>query len=312
MGRIAVTGGSGFIGSHLVDALVDAGHTVHVLDTHPPHRDDLAFAAIDVTDVDGLTRAFEGVDVVFHLAAVSNINDAFTYPLETLAINVTGTANVWEAARRNSVGRCVLASTVWVYAGALGEGPFDEETPFHTPSSGHIYTTSKIAAEMVVHNFYDMHQQPFTILRYGIPYGPRMREELVIPAFINRAMRGEAITINGDGLQYRNYLYVADLCEAHLLAMGPAGENHVFNLEGLEAISIVHLAETVRDLVDVNTRIEHRPGRFGDYRGQHVSATKAADVLGWTATTPFEIGLRRVVDWYLDRRRVDDAAVVGD
>jgi hypothetical protein len=102
-----------------------------------------------------------------------------------------------------------LASTVWVYAGAIGPGPFDEETPFHLPGAGHIYTSSKIAAEMVVHNYHELYGQPYTILRYGIPYGPRMRDALVIPQFIRRALEGAPITINGDGSQFRNYVYVA-------------------------------------------------------------------------------------------------------
>src|SRR5262245_9165472 len=118
---VAVTGGSGFIGSHVVDHLVDADHAVTVLDTRAPHRDDVGFLRLAVADVDGLTDAFRGVDVVFHLAAVSNVNDAFERPLDCVAINITGTTNVWEACRRNGVRRAVLASTVWVYAGARGD-----------------------------------------------------------------------------------------------------------------------------------------------------------------------------------------------
>ncbi len=169
---------------------------------------------------------------MFHLAAVSNVNDAFERPLDCVAINITGTANVWEACRRNGVRRAVLASTVWVYAGARGDGPFDEDTPFHLPSAGHIYTSSKIADELIVHNYAELYNQPFTILRYGIPFGPRMRDALVIPLFVRRALAGETITINGDGSQFRNYVYISDLARAHVLALGPAAENEVFNLEG--------------------------------------------------------------------------------
>ena len=146
---IAVTGGSGFIGSHVVDRLMAAGHHVTVLDVRPPHRPDVAFTQTDIGDIDRLTELFHGVDVVFHLAGVSNINDAYARPVDTIRINVEGTANIWEASRRAGVGRAVLASTVWVYAGATGSGPFDEETPFHLPRAGHINTSSNIMMVLV-------------------------------------------------------------------------------------------------------------------------------------------------------------------
>ena len=295
---IAVTGGSGFIGSHVVDHLLAAGHAVRVLDVRPPHRPDVAFTETDIVDIDRLTDALRGIDVVFHLAGVSNINDAFARPVETIRINVDGTANVWEASRRAGVGRAVLASTVWVYAGATGPGPFDEETPFHLPSAGHIYTSSKIAAELIVHNYRELYGQPFTILRYGIPYGPRMRDELVIPAFVRRALAGQPITINGDGSQYRNYVWISDLADAHVRALAPAAQNQVFNLEGAERVSVRRLAETIRDVIGDHVEIVCGPPRPGDYGGKDVSADKAARVLGWSATTSFETGIRDFVDQY--------------
>ena len=298
--HIAITGGSGFIGSNVVDALVAEGHRVTVLDVRPAHRRDVGFVQLDITDVDALATAFEGVDVVFHLAAVSNITAAFDRPLDAIAINVLGTTNVWEAARRCGVRRAVLASTVWVYAGALGPGPFDEETPFHLPGAGHIYTSSKIAAEMVVHNYQELYGQAFTILRYGIPYGPRMREALVIPQFIRRALEGQPITINGDGSQFRNYVYVADLCDAHIRALAPAAENEVINLEGTEPVTVLRLAETIRSIVGDRVVIEHVPARVGDYGGKEVSAAKALRLLGWAASTPFEEGMRRTIESYIE------------
>jgi UDP-glucose 4-epimerase len=292
---IAITGGAGFIGSHVVDRFVAEGHRVRLLDVVAPHRSDVEFCPLDITDIDALTDALRGVDVVFHLAAVSNINDAFDRPLDTLRINVDGTANVWEAARRCDVRRAVLASTVWVYAGASGSGPFDEETPFHLPSAGHIYTSSKIAAELVVHNYRELYGQAFTILRYGIPYGPRMRDALVIPNFVRKALAGEPIVINGDGSQYRNYVWIADLCDAHIRALAPVAENQVFNLEGTERVTVLDLAETIRAAVGDHVEIRHDPARVGDYHGKDVSADKARRLLGWHASTPFAQGMRDYV-----------------
>jgi UDP-glucose 4-epimerase len=294
---MAVTGGAGFIGSHLVDRLVGAGHEVVVIDMRRPHRPDVHYRQVDIRDVAGLVRATAGCDTVFHLAGVSNVNEAFDFPVQTFDVNVTGTARVWEAARRNGVRRTILASTVWVYAGALGEQPFTEASPIALRGTGHVYTASKLGSELAVTSAAELYGQEYTILRYGIPYGARMREELVIPRFVRKALSGKTLTIHGDGLQFRNYVYVEDLVEAHILALGEGGANEVFNLEGPKPISIRHMAEVVRDLVDRTLAIEFIPARPGDYAGQAVSGDKAAGVLGWRPETEFREGMRRYLDW---------------
>jgi len=110
---------------------------------------------------------------------------------------------------------------------------------------------------MIIHNYWQLYKLPFTILRYGIPYGPRMREELVIPIFIRKALKGETITIEGDGSQYRNYVYIDDLARAHILAMSARAENQVYNLEGSEKISIAEVAGTINKVLGGGVRIEH-------------------------------------------------------
>ena len=299
--KIAVTGGAGFIGSHVVDQLLDAGHRVVVIDTRSPHRADAAFRDVDITDLAGLVRATAGCDVVFHLAAVSNVNDAQADPVGCIDVNVTGTARVWEAARRNQVGRAVLASTVWVYAAAPDDdqaGDLTEDTPLAVSGTEHVYTASKISAELVVTSFHELFGQPYTILRYGIPFGPRMRDALVIPRFMTSAQSGTPITIHGDGMQFRNYVYVEDMARAHLLALGDAGINQIFNLEGPAPVSIRHVAETVRDLLNPAMTIEFVPARPGDYAGRKVSAEKAGALLGWRPTTSFDEGMRRYAAWW--------------
>src|SRR5262245_51225018 len=255
--KIVVTGGSGFIGSHVVDALVEAGHRVTVLDHRVrPQREDVDFEDVDLLDLSSVVAATRGAEHVFHLAAVSNVNYAFKYPVYSTSLNVMGTTNVLEAARINAARRVYLASTVWVYNGAPNGRPADETTPFHLNGAGHIYTSTKMACEMICHNYHELYQMPFTVLRYGIAYGQRMREELLIPSFLRRALRGEPLGVAGEGKQYRRFVYVRDLADAHVLAMSDAAVNETYNLEGPRTVSVLEVAERIRSLVGEQVQIE--------------------------------------------------------
>ena len=299
--RCAITGGAGFIGSHLADCLIQAGHEVVVLDHGVrPHRPDVEFQDVDIRDLTALIGATTGCDFIFHLAAVSNVNVAFQQPLQCLAINIQGTANVLEAARQNKSKRVVFASTVWVYTGAR-DNNVHEDSPFFMPGAGHIYTSSKIAGELLCHDYWQLYQVPVTILRYGIPYGPRMREALLIPIFLRKALAGEPLTISGDGSQYRNFIYVEDLARAHLLVMDDKAINQTYNLEGISKVTVREVAETINQLLGGAVKIEYTPARPGDYGGKEVSAEKAKRELGWEPTVDFEEGMRRTMEWYRTR-----------
>jgi UDP-glucose 4-epimerase len=296
---IAVTGGSGFIGSHVVDALLAAGHEVRVLDQRAPLQANAEWAEVDLLDQDALTDALKGCGPVFHLAAMADVNQVIADPAESVAVTVLGAARVLEAARRADTGRVILASTVWVYAATRGD-VVDEDTQFDLTAERHIYASSKLAAEMFCADYANLFGRPYTVLRYGIPFGPRMRSDLVVAAFLERALRGEPLRIDGDGAQERSFVYVEDLAVAHVLALAPVAHNRTYNLEANEPISIRQLAETIGELVG-DIEVTFGPSRPGDYRARRVSSERARSELGWSPKYDFAAGLARTLEWYRQR-----------
>lgn len=297
---VAVTGGSGFIGSNVVDALVGAGRNVRVLDMSRPHRDDVEWHQVDICDVDALEPAVKGTEAVFHLAAMADVNDVYADPARATAVNVQGTVNVLEAARRTEAGRVILASTVWVY-GASTADHVDETTAFEPDTDRHLYVTTKIASEFACRDFHTLYGRPYTVLRYGIPYGPRMRETTVMSAFFRRALAGEALTIDGDGMQSRNFVYVEDLARAHLLALLPQAENQVINVDGPGPVTIRQVAELTAQLVG-DVEVSFGPSRPGDLANTTVDNSRAARLLGWEPKVGIEDGMRRTFEWYVASR----------
>jgi UDP-glucose 4-epimerase len=296
--RSIVTGGSGFIGSHVVDVLCKAGHHVVILDRTPPRtRTDVEYVDVDILDPQAVCRAVAGADYVHHMAAVSNVNEAYDAPLECVDTNVQGTANVLEAARREGVKRVFFSSSVWVYNGTPSTW-VDENTPLHMPGPGHVYTSSKIAGELLAHDYAALYKLPVTVFRYGVVYGPRMRDELLIPTLLRRAFGGQSLQVAGGGQQARNFVYVEDLARAHLLALADACSNQTFNLDGSRPVTVLEVAERVCKLIGSHVTIEHTPGRPGDYSGKLVSQEKSAHIMGWRASTSFDEGMRRTYDWY--------------
>src|SRR3954452_11901450 len=303
-GPVLVTGGSGFIGSHVVDRLLAAGHRPRIFDVLPsPYHPDLPAAVADLADVDALGAALDGCDAVIHLAASADVNEVLADPLDAERRNARGTICVLEAARRCSLERVVYASTIWTYSDTPADR-HEESLPLCPPA--HLYTATKLAGELYCHSYRELYGVDCTILRFGIPYGPRSRPAAVLPSMVNRALAGEPLTIAGDGSQSRRFVYVQDLAEGVVRALAPVAANRTYNLVSDVDVTIRSLAETVRDVVG-NVAIEFTPGRTGDFAGAPVSGARAAAELGWRATTPIEEGVRRYVMW----RREAPAAVAA-
>ena len=302
--RALVTGGSGFIGSHVVDKLVERGIRVRILDIVNPYRDkdDVEHCNISLLNFDRLRSAMAGVDVVFHLGAVADVKDVAEDPHYAELINTRGTINVLEAARRARVSRLIYGSTTWVYSDTEGS-PLDEDTPLNPPS--HMYTATKLASEYYCHAYSRLYKMSTTILRYGIPYGPRARSGAVIPIFVEKAMRGEPLTITGDGLQYRKFVYVEDLADGNVLALKPIAKNKIYNLEGNQKITIRQIAETIRKIIG-QVEIKYVEGRHGDFSGKEILNRRAQKELGWEQKVQFEEGVRRYIEWYRQEQEARD------
>ncbi len=295
--RVLVTGGAGFVGSHVVDRLWANGHEPRIFDLVPsPYHSagEIDTAIGDLLDPDSVRTAIRGCDAVLHLAAVADVNIVVADPTRAEAVNVRGTQILLEAAREVGVDRVAYASTVWVYGVEGDGGTVDEDTPLSLPT--HLYTATKLAGEMYCRSYDELYGVPHSILRFGIPYGPRARKAAVVAAFVARALAGETLTIAGDGLQSRQFVYVEDLAEGCVAALAPQAAGRAYNLVRDESVSVRAIAEIVRDLVAA-VPIEFGPGRPADAKITHVSGERAAAELGWRATTPFVEGVQSYVEW---------------
>jgi UDP-glucose 4-epimerase len=299
--RVLVTGGCGFIGSHVVDALVSAGHTPRILDLRrSPYHADVEVRVGDLLDFAFVRDAMAGCDAVIHLAAAADVDDVVRSPMSAEAVNGTGTVNVLEAARQAGVARVVYASTIWVYGDA--DGVVDETSPVPVPR--HLYTATKLAGEHYCSAYAELYGVSCTVLRFGIPYGPRARPAGVIPIFVRKALDGEPLTIAGSGLQSRRFVYVADLADGVVRALRPEASGRTYNLAGDESVTVRDIAEHLRRIADVE--IVSVPGRAADFSGAEVSAQRAAHELDWRARTRFEDGLAAYIDWYRETSHAPD------
>ncbi|MGQ9675871.1 MAG: NAD-dependent epimerase/dehydratase family protein [Chloroflexota bacterium] len=291
---IVVTGGSGFLGSHVVEELVRRGHQVGVFDINPLPKGFLAGAGVryihgDLADIASVTCGLAGADAVCHLGGVGDVYLAAQKPHIAALLNVGGTAHVAEAALMHGVSKLVYASTWEVYGEPLYQ-PLDEE---HPCNPDHPYNISKYAGELLALSYDRLKGLPVLALRLGTSYGARMRPNSVFSIFINKARRGETIVIQGTGEQSRQFTHASDIARAFAMACESEARGMALNIVAEESVSIRQLAEFVAK--NLPTRIEHSAPRVGDVTPARVSSAKARAVLGWDARARFVDGLTDLI-----------------
>ncbi|MBU6424229.1 MAG: NAD-dependent epimerase/dehydratase family protein [Chloroflexota bacterium] len=286
--RGIVTGATGFLGSHVADHLAEKGHEITVFDSRPTDRHPHVVG--DLLDPDALERAFQETDFVCHLAAVGDVYLAAERPALAASVNVTGTTNVCDAALRAGVKRIVVAST-WEVYGEPHYQPIDEA---HPCAPDHPYNITKYGGELMARSYARLKHLDIVCLRLGTSFGTRMRPNSVFSIFIRKALAGEPITIQGSGLQGRQFTHAKDIGRAFEAALTKGRPGEVYNIVADRMVTIRELAEIVTSFAP--TSLTYGEARPGDVRSATVTSAKAAAELGWRAVVRFEDALRELVD----------------
>ncbi len=299
-----VTGGAGFIGSHLVDRLVRDGWKVRVLDSLATGSLDnlealsgrVEFVHGDIRNADACARACEGVQTVFHLAAIASVASSVADPLTSHDVNITGTLNLLNGARKAGVRRFVFSSSASVYGNAE-VAPTREDQPLNPQSP---YASGKACGEFYCRNFWELFGLETVILRYFNVFGPRQSAvsgyAAAIPAFVDAAIEGRSPTIFGDGKQTRDFVYVQNVAAANVLAaIAPGAAGEVLNVAGGTGIALLDVLTELETLVGRTIRPVFQPSRPGEVRHSLADTSRARAILGYYPQVSFEEGLAQMV-----------------
>lgn len=308
-----VTGGAGFIGSHLVEELVRRGRPVRVFDdfstglaenlTHLPVRPEIVEGSL--VDPIAVARAVRGAGVIFHLGALASVARSVESPAVTHAACATGTLNLLDAARKVGVRRVVYAASSSAYGGSSGKGGQREDQVVAARSP---YAAAKLAGELYMQAFAHTYGIETVRLRFFNIFGPRQRSDSpysgVIALFTAAMARGEIPKVHGDGKQSRDFTYVANAVQALVRASeAPEVSGNVYNVGTGRSISILELVASLNDALGVDLTPEFGPSRAGDVPFSLADITRTRDDLGYDPDVTFEEGLKRTVEWYFDSQK---------
>ncbi len=314
--RILVTGGAGFIGSHLVEKLLGVGHEVVILDDFNDFYDpqikqaniagfakEVAVCHVDLRENESVRTVFrrEKVDVIIHLAARAGVRPSIQSPRLYYDTNVLGTLHLLEAARSTGVERFIFASSSSVY-GASKTVPFSEEQ--HLTQTLSPYGATKIGGEFLCSTYSHLYEMRVVALRYFTVYGPRQRPDLAIHQFTRRIHAGQPIDQFGDGSTRRDYTYIDDIIQGTIAALQYDGPMYdIFNLGESQTIQLKDLISAIENTLGKKAKINQLPEQSGDMPLTYADISKARKLLDYNPTTKLSEGLPRFIDWFLRNQR---------
>jgi UDP-glucuronate 4-epimerase len=316
--HILVTGGAGFIGSHLVDSLLEDGHRVTTLDNFDPfygrdakegniepHRRHPQWRLIeaDLRDADALRQTLkDDFDAIVHLAAKAGVRPSLLEPMAYQDVNVRGTQNLLELSRERGIRRFVFASSSSVY-GVNPRVPWSEADHVLQPISP--YASTKVSGELLGHVYSHLYGIRFIALRFFTVYGPRQRPDLAIHKFAREMLAGRPVTVFGDGSTRRDYTYVDDIIRGVRAAIEyTRSQYEVINLGNSQAITLLDMIRGLEDALGVRAVLQPQPEQAGDVPQTWASIEKAKRLLGYEPQTQYEAGVRRFVEWLRMRRDI--------
>lgn len=309
-----VTGGAGFIGSHVCEALLKKGHTVYSLDNfdtfYDPeikHRNinEIKSAFPGFTSIEGDLRDRKKLDEIFgsvrfdqviHLAARAGVRPSIEQPALYQQVNVEGTVNLLESARLNGVKKFIIASSSSVY-GINSKVPFSEDDPIRTPISP--YAASKLACEALGHVYHHLYKLDVVMLRFFTVYGPRQRPDLAIHKFARLMYQDKPVPVFGDGSTSRDYTYITDTVQGVLACVNKEFGFDVINLGECQTVSLIYLIELLESSLGKKAIIHWLPMQPGDVPITYANIEKARRLLGYNPTVKIEIGIKLFANWFL-------------
>jgi UDP-glucose 4-epimerase len=304
MSSIAIIGGNGFIGSHIAKKLKKEHHHVVLCDkylTYDTHMDQYLYSqyCVDITadPIEDLVRMLEGTDYVYHLASVSNTYECVKNPIKATDTNCLGTIRLLEACRKADVKRVIIASSSLI-SGLSCSQLWDEGNVIDVSRSDHLYVTTKLFQEMVARDYYEMYGLPYTILRYGICYGPQMTPGVVVHNFIDKVFNNQPMVIQGNGEQWRQYIYVENLADFNVKVLNQKAENKTYNVVG-SVVSILDIARTICKYVPSAT-IKFEEPRSHDLKVTEMDNQLAYEDFRWTPTHTLDEGIKKTLKYYED------------
>lgn len=314
--KILVTGGAGFIASHLIKRLLDGGHEIVCVDNLNDYYDpelklkrleqfkkDVVFEKVDITDFDSLNKIFEKhkFDKIAHLAAQAGVRYSITNPTVYVNTNYVGTFNIFELAKAHGVKDVVFASTSSVYGESL-EVPFREDSPADRPVS--IYSATKRACEIMASNYARNNDMNITCLRFFTVYGPFGRPDMALFKFTKNILAGEPIDVYNNGEMKRDFTFVSDIVEGFVLALNKPMGFEIINLGHGEPVHLMKFIEVLETKLNKKAQINFMPMQQGDVPQTFADTTKAKEKLGFNAKVGVEEGVSSFVDWFKDYYKI--------